>query len=152
MNVDKIVTVKEDLDIIGATLLSIEEAKQLPIKLRRYHNWWWLRSPGYFSNYAVLVNSDNSIYGYGGSVDYRDSVVRPALEISILESSNLKIGDQFEFGEKLFQIVSSNLAFCLSDIGKHCFREDWQAQDANIYEKSDVNRYIDEWFEQNRSN
>ena len=48
-------------------------------------------------------------------------------------------------GEK-YEIVSSNIAFCLSDIGIRCFREDNKADDANDYKKSDVKKYVDKWF------
>lgn len=150
MKVDKIVTVKEDLDIVGATLLSIEEAEKLPLELRRYNCWWLLRSPGCDSYYATFVDDDGSICDFGDLVNYDLHSVRPALIITNIESSNLKIGDKFEFGGKPFQIISNKLAFCLTDIGMCCFREDWQAKDANDYEKSDVKKYVDKWFNESK--
>lgn len=136
-----------DLEITGATLLSIEEAKGLPDHLRTHTNWWWLRSPGDNSSDAASVGGD-------GSVDYTYSLVsislgavRPALRIKNFESSDLKIGDFIIFDGKEFEIVSGNLAFCKTDIGEHCFQEDWDADDANDYEKSDVKKFIDNWFE-----
>lgn len=143
-----IVTEKtQELEITRATLLSIEEAKQLPLELRKYTSRWWLRSSGYDSYHAANV-------GYAGVVD-NDGVcvpkdcfwVRPALQISNLNSSNLNVGDKFEFDGKPFKIISDNFAFCLTDIGRHCFREDWRANNANDYEKSDIKKYIDDWFE-----
>ena len=135
-----------DLAITSATLLSIEEAEQLPRELRKYDHWWWLRSPGFYSDFAVLVDLVGSVYDRGNIVRSDDIAVRPVLLINNLKSSNLKVGDVFEFGGKQFKIVSDKLAFCLTDIGAYCFREDWQAEDANDYEKSDVKKYVDEWF------
>lgn len=136
-----------NIEITGATLLSVEEAEALPNSLRVYCRWWWLRSPGDDSILAASVHRDGSIDGFGGSVFYSGDAVRPALLISNLESSNLKIGDSIIFGNKEFEIISDSLAICKSDIGTHYFRKDWKAEDANDYEKSDVKKFIDEWFE-----
>lgn len=131
-----------------ATLLSVEEAQTLLTQEERvYDYWWWLRSPGYNQYDATHVNLDGSVSYYGYSVDYGDDCVRPALKIS-LKYSDYRIGDIFKFGNKIFKILSDDLAFCLEDIGTHCFRKDWQAPDANIYEVSDVKKFIDAWFEQ----
>lgn len=146
MEVNKIVNIKEDLDITGATLLSIEEAKKLPIELRGHGDFWWLRSPGYEPYYAAYVSYGGSICDQGSIVSSSLGVVRPALKISNLESSNFQIGDQFVFDGKFFQIILDNLALCLTDIGKCWFRESWKVEDANDYEKSDVKKYVDNWF------
>ena len=149
MKVNKIIraTKEEELNITGATLLSVEEAKALPQRLREYSNWWWLRSPGRCSNLAAYVNYDGLVHARGSNVDYTRGAVRPALLISNLESSNLQIGDKFIFGSAEFEIVSKSMAFCLGDIGEHPFRNDWQADDANVYEVSDVKKFVDKWFE-----
>ena len=44
---------------------------------------WWLRSPGYFSDYAAYVFHDGSVYDRGSSVDYDGRAVRPALWIDL---------------------------------------------------------------------
>ena len=142
--------VNEEIEITGATLLSIEEAEQLPIGLRKYDNWWWLRSPGYDFDLAALVYFDGSV-GDGGDLVYRSyNTVRPALQISDINSSNLQIGDIFEFGDVFFKIISDKLALCLTDIGTHCFRKDRQYPDANNYEKSDIKKYVDDWFNESK--
>lgn len=144
MKVTKIIAVPEEIEITGATLLSIEESEALPLRLRVYKNVWWLRAPGRYYDCAECVLYD----GYSHNVYVRDdgSGVRPALQIKNLESSNLKIGDLFIFGKKKFEIVSDSLAFCIEDIGKCCFRKDWRAEGANDYEKSDVKKFVDAWF------
>lgn len=150
MKVQKITTTEEELEITVATLLSIDEAEKLPDRLREHYNWWWLRSPGDYQGGAAYVYNDGSFYNYGYRVNGSDCCVRPALRINNLESSNLKIGDSFIFGGEEFEIVSDDLAFCKGDIGDHCFREDWQAENANDYEKSDVKKFVDDWFERSK--
>ena len=147
MIVEKYVKEKQKLDISGTTLLSVEEARKLPEKLREYGNQWWLRSPGHNPYITALVRNSGYVSSYGDFVDFSTVFVRPALKISNLSSSNFKIGDQFELGGVPFEIISNDMAFCLEDIGRHCFREDSEAKDANVYEKSDVKKYIDDWFE-----
>ncbi|MCR5041315.1 MAG: toll/interleukin-1 receptor domain-containing protein [Clostridia bacterium] len=45
--------------------------------------WWWLRSPGYFSTHAAVVNYDGSVINIGSGVDIDNSAVRPALWINL---------------------------------------------------------------------
>lgn len=148
MVVDKVITQKEQLDIVGATLLSIKEAEKLPLELRKYANWWWLRSPGKDSDFAASVNTLGTVLYNGDAISSSRDAVRPALQIKNMQPSNLQIGDIFEFGGKIFKIISDNLAFCLTDIGMCEFRKDWKAENANDYENSDVKKYVDEWFNQ----
>ena len=146
MKVTRIITQELDLEITEATLLTIEEARKLPGRLRRYDEWWWLKSPGLCSNYVAFVDNGGFVNSFG---DYAfvDNIVRPVLIISNFESTDLKIGDTFEFGGEQFEIISDGKAFCLGDIVYKEFREDPDAPDANDYEKSDVKKYIDDWFE-----
>ena len=154
MKVKKIVTIDTDIEIIGATLLSTEEAEKLPERLRKYSNWWWLRSKGYGSH-ATYVDRGGSVNYHGDAVIYGNNCVRPALKISNLESANFKIGDTFEFGGKQFEVISNDMAFCKNDIGVYVFRVnynvygyivDYDAPDANDYEISNVKKFVDDWF------
>lgn len=137
-----------NLKITGATLLSIEEAEALPDHLRRYTNWWWLRSPGTKHIYASYVNCPGYINfnKYGEFVDNSETTIRPALKIENLKSLGLKVGDSIFFDDKEFEVISDTLAFCTTDIGTHCFHEDEYAEGANDYKKSDVKKFIDGWF------
>lgn len=141
------IKIAEDISIIqGATLLSIEEAERFLTKEERaYRDWWWLRSPGGSQYNAATVLDDGSVRYFGHAVYNDDDCVRPALIIN-LKSSDLKIGDEFEFGGQEFRIISGSLAFCLGDIGRGCFRKGWKASDANVYEASDVKKIVDKWF------
>lgn len=138
--------VNEELEITDCTLLSIDEARKLPPELRGYNRWWWLQSPGYDSYGAAIVLYTGSVYRSGLYVDGDSVAIRPALRIKNLKSSRLEVGDIFIFGEKIFKIITNKLAFCLSDIGNHCFRADWNLKDANDYEKSDAKKFVDDWF------
>lgn len=135
------------MEIKSATLLTIEEAETLLTKeVRKYNCWWWLKTPGY-NPYAVMcVCSSGSLNDFGFDIHNNGGCVRPALEID-LKSSNLNVGDTFQFGNKNFKIISETMAFCLGDIGKSCFRKKYKALHACHYETSDVKKFIDEWFE-----
>lgn len=137
---------KINLEITGATLLSIEEAEALPNHVRAYTNWWWLRSPGYHSYLAAYVSDSGGVFTFGSNVNHSAGAVRPALKIKNFKSSGLKIGDSIFFDNKEFEIISDGLAFCKTNIGVYCFRSDYNAKDANNYKKSDIKIFVDVWF------
>ena len=45
--------------------------------------WWWLRSSGYFSDYAAYVYDNGSVRSSGDLVTYVNDAVRPALWIDL---------------------------------------------------------------------
>ena len=135
--------------LAGITLLSLEEYQELKPNISLLNRLWWLRSPGYDGYRAAFVDGEYGfVSAYGDFVDdnggnvRRAFCVRPAL---VLESSTLQIGDNFEFGNHIFTVISEKYALCNDSIGDHCFREDWKAKDANDYKKSDVKIYIESW-------
>ena len=139
------------MQVEKATLLSTEEYEQHKAAISKlgFNFWWWLRSPGTYSNYyAAGVDDFGYVYSYGFNVDNSYDAVVPAL---VIVASKSEIGSRFSFGDKEFLILSPELAICTSSIGKHCFREDWQAPDANDYEASDVKKFVDEWFHNRHS-
>lgn len=156
-NVTRCIAKDAELDITGARLLTIAEAEALPERLRVSDYVWWLRTPipvddkewcWITRNYIAVVFEEGCISYHSCDIDFYS--VRPALKISNLRSSDLKIGDIFEFGEHKFEIISNHLAFCLDDLGSMAFMDDWRVQDACDYNKSDVKKYIDDWFEMSR--
>lgn len=138
--------------IRGVTLLSVEEAENLLTQWERiciykeYPYWWWLRSPGSSEDYAAYVGTDGTIYRSGVRTDFDNNCVRPVLILSDIGSSNLQIGDIFEFGDNNFKIISSKYALCERAIEKCAFRKDSGERGANVYEKSDVKKIVDKWF------
>lgn len=157
-NVTRCIMKDAELDLTGARLLTIEEAEKLPDRLIFSNFIWWLMTPAAVDNtiwgqltrnYIAAVHEDGYIGYHICDIDFYS--VRPALKIANLRSSDLKIGDIFEFGEHKFEIISDYLAFCLYSIGSMAFREDWRALDAKDYEKSDVKKYIDDWFKRSKN-
>lgn len=138
---------KNKLNIKEVTLLSVEEFQKCEKNIPLLREWWWLRSPGFGSDYAASVGYDGYVYRSGYSVDYGNHVVRPALRIGNLDSLNLNIKDEFEFAGRKWTVISKTLAICNDHIGYHCFREDYRALDANKFESSDVKRFLDNWAE-----
>lgn len=133
--------------ILGATLLSKEEAETLlPKRKRKYHSYWWLRTPSKKFSYIACDVEPDGFIGSGNGVTDETNAIRPALRINIT-SSNFKVGNTFMFGDKKFKILSPTLAFIYNDEIGHCaFRKDQNAEDANIYEASDVKKFVDAWF------
>lgn len=115
MKVNEIVktTVEREIEIIGATLLSIEDLDYLSLEDELcFADSWWLRSPSYDSDVAIyFYYRDDDFPDYGNSKVDRCHCVRPALKIKNIESSNMSVGDVFELGGYEFKIVSENLAW-----------------------------------------
>lgn len=133
--------------ITGITLLSEGEALSLLSKTERmYNSHWWLHSPGSHNRYACSVDSQGDIDRSGRNVYLNDYCVRPALKIN-LSASDFKIGHIFSLGGKEFKIISDGLAWMYKDdIGKCAFCEDWEAKNANVYEVSDIKKYVENWL------
>lgn len=149
MKVKKIIEKTEikDIEINGLTLLSKEEYDKYKYLIPKVNSAWWLRLPNSIdSSIAGCVDSEGDAdinFGVNFSMG-----VSPALCISNLESSGFEIGDRFEWSGLTWIIISSDYAQCTNIIFKSVFREDWEADDANDYEASDVKKRLDEWFKQ----
>ena len=142
--VEKLTTMPCELEITGATLLTVDEANELvTVEDRACGSWWWLRSPGVDRLLSACVYSDGSVYADGYTVDYGSGGVRPALKIENLALSNLKIGDTFCFGGKLFKLISDRLALCETIIGISRFDKS-----SNDYAHSEIKSYVDHWFDE----
>ena len=150
MNAEKIITTTEpiDIDIQGITLLSVEEVEQLPDEMRTATETWWLRSPGDIDDGAADVFGDDGDVNVYGNYVRNTLGVRPALIISNLESSNLEEGDKIQYRGYAWTVILGKYALCDSIIAQKQFREDWKADDANDYEKSDVKKYIEDWLKE----
>lgn len=140
----------ESLKVIGITLLSVEEYMAAKAHIMPINGWWWLRSPGCNSGSAAYVMSDGGVNSYGYFVRGAHGVVRPALLIQNLNFFKLKPGDRIlNYAKHGWTVISDTMALCDDGIGKHCFHEDWETQEANDYEKSDVKRFLESWAAKN---
>lgn len=153
MKAEKIIiiqtTVNVDLDIKEITLLSIEEYRATQEYIPAINKWWWLRSPGFSPYLAAFVHSDGSVGSCGCIVDLVSGAVRPALRISNLRAANLKQGDKIFVANRKWTVVSEELVVVDKPIGNSPFRQDYGADNANVYEASDVKKYVENWAKEN---
>jgi hypothetical protein len=97
-NIGKIYSTNEDTKEHGLTgqyffPLSYREAAAItgcdctrdPDGIRAFSYFWWLRTPGLWSDYAAMAYNDGEMTYYGGPVDSRGAelVARPALQIDL---------------------------------------------------------------------
>ena len=147
MNVEKIITTTEpiELEITEIALLSKEEYEKAKENIPMLPCWWWLRSPGGRSINAAYVDIDGWVYDHGYYVDIDDYAVRPALKTRNLESTNLQIGDKVQLAGYTWTVISDGIILCDEAVGNTCFRKDWKAPDANVYEASDIKKWLENW-------
>lgn len=134
-----------ELNIKEITLLSEEEVETfLSREQRSGRDYWWLRSAySDDSCYASLVIECGGL-GYG--LVYDDDIgIVPALRISNLKTLELNIGDKISVGGETWAVISNDLVLCERVVGKTAFRKEHKVPDANVYEKSDVKIWLDQW-------
>lgn len=146
MKANKLITTAQEfgIKITGITLLSKEEYEENRDIIPAV-NWWWLRSPGSIQDDAAYVCCYGSLYNY--NVNYGSGCVRPALYVWNPQSSDLNRGDKFELAGYSWTMLSNDLALCNETVGQTCFRRDWRAEDANVYDKSDIKQWLHDWAE-----
>jgi len=135
-----------DIQISEVTLLSEEEYEYAKDIIPSINEWWWLRSPGYTQLTAASVHYGGSLSSSHVSSDR--GCVRPALRFCNLEASNLRIEDKFELAGYKWTIISPELAICDDVVGQSWFQKDWRVEDANIYENSDIKRWLSNWVKE----
>lgn len=151
MKVEKQIIARKavDISIKDITLLSIEEFEQYRDNIPLLNVLWWLRSPGY-DTYQVACIYGDAVYYHGDFVGHDDYVVRPAIVIQ--PNSNLSIGDKIEFAGYTWTMIAKNIAkniaLCDEGVGQTYFRKDFGASDANVYEKSDVEKWLRTWAQE----
>lgn len=147
MKIHKQVITHEPMDITidEITLLSVEEYERCKEHIPAVNDWWWLRSPGYYGYYAAYVTIDGSVLNLNW-VNYDNVSVRPVVVLRLNHKyANLQIGDKLDFAGHVWTMIADNMALCDEGVGYTCFRADWQAPDANDYEKSDVKKWLERW-------
>ena len=137
-----------DLDIAEVTLLSKKEYRAAKDVIPKRDDWWWLRSPySHDVSFAVFVRDTGRLDDC--IVDDESVGVSPALRIRNLRSSNLSRGDKFELAGHTWTVISDDMALCDEFVGFTCFRKDRDAEDANVYEASDVKKWLENWAAEN---
>lgn len=151
MKAEKIIvsTAEIELEIEEVTLLSAEEYNAYKERIPPVHCWWWLRSPGRGTDLAANVRSEETTDYRGDLVVHGTCAVRPVLKIRNPLAANLEILDRFTLAKHTWTVISEDLAICDDIVGKTCFRNDWKAADANIYEVSDIKTWLAGWTQEN---
>jgi len=133
-----------ELVIEDISLLTTAEAEELPEEIREYKGeWWWLKTAGGDTDCAVLVDYLGFIDHDGVSVFLDAYAVRPAVTIRNLESLNLKIGDPLMIQSEKYVYIGNSRVLYNDEFTYNKF-------DAvsNDYEKSDIKKIVDKWFEE----
>lgn len=137
MIVKKYETTNVNAVFSGFTLLSADECMRYKHHIKKIWELWWLRSPS-FDSLVHYVYRDGSIRNC--NVYYDGIAVRPVL---IIESSDLCVGNRFNYRGYDWTVISEKYALCDTVICQHCFNQAWESKDANNYEKSSIKKYLD---------
>lgn len=132
------------IKVLGATLLSHNEYDANEYYIIDKDFIWWLRSGVNTCSYKVYCVSSGSVSMIG--VNYKHFGVVPAL---ILEDKDIKAGSKITYAGQKFTVLHDGLALSNKIIHHMAFRNDINADDANIYEASDVKKWVDAWFNRN---
>lgn len=124
-------------DISEITLLSIEEWKEARkiSSVPKYTSWWWVRSPGYYSNYAAHVIDDGGIYDRSTNINNSYGCIRPAFKIPNLKS---KIGSKIFVENTLCTVIGEYYALSDTVVCRHRFDKG-----SNNYEISEIKQFIE---------
>lgn len=119
------------------TLLTKGEYMEHRNRIPLVNDWWWLRSPGYYSFIAAYVDIDGSVDNHGRNVGNVTYAVRPTLKSMSL---NLPIGEHFiALGNRWIMI--DNCMAISQDVITHR-RYDTEK---NVWETSELKQWLEEW-------
>lgn len=130
MVVNRIIEKEENIDIVEATLLTVNEYKLYQNFIPLLDKDWWLRPSDTDSDSAPCVNYLNSETYIIYAQDISVAAVRPVLKIN----ADLNIGDKFTIGEYSFTVISKLYAIVDFEI------------DECQFTKTSVKEIIDDWF------
>lgn len=121
------------------TLLTAAEYKDYEHNIPPVRDWFWLKSSS-VDAFVVDVVDRNRFVGCC-FVDSPDGMIRPVIKLE----NTVSIGEEYDVKGTMFVAISKDMLLCKDKIGYCCFRKNFEAEDANVYEKSDVKNYIDDW-------
>lgn len=142
-------------------LLSVEEAKKLPPEIlqckapKNFDGYiddenccWWLRSTGYGSSRAAVVESSGAIEEDGIIVNCDIIAVRPLLKIteSLLKTLPRKKKCYVKYLNTKWIDISDYLGYpCL--LKKKCLKKAHRFDSkSNNYEESEIKKFIEDWY------
>lgn len=130
-----------NLSVADISIPTLEEVKTLSQKAICYSMDWWTRTP-YKDTHLCTVDYDGMIFeDIGGSITERCGV-RPVITIDNFNSFNFLIDDKILIDGKEYIVIGNNKIFyCDDSIAKQF------DQSTNIYEKSELKQFVDNWFE-----
>ncbi len=125
-------------------LLSKEEYIRNIDLIGKRQPWWWLGDTCQGKDgYAVAVYL-NDVIGF-----YEVEQLFGVVPVLVLQDKNLAAGSKITYGNKFFTVLRDGIALCDERIAHCAFRKDWEAEDANDYRKSDIKRWLEQWFNHN---
>jgi len=142
-DLDKLIIGKYLIDDIF--LLSKEEYRKYKSLIPILDDWWWLRSPGYISYSAAVVNGVGSVRSNGYYVALCSGVARPVLRIPNLKFLDIKPGDILIIFGREWVLLDKDLVIAKKEIRKHRFDKE-----LNNYETSEIKQYLQNWLKKQR--
>lgn len=163
-----------NLEVTGITILSVDEAKRIPISIRKSahrYDWqqtsqWWLRTPG-LTRKAAYVFPDGKINTDGAYVDCGISQsigVKPVLTVANLTELKLGRGSKVNLAGLTWTVINEQMLLCDHIVGTLNFRDYGSCNDRyyeiesrntipveelNDFEHSDIKKYLDRWASEN---
>ena len=135
------------MQIESITLLSVNEASALPKEILDCGHYYWLRSPGSDSSSAAFVDYGGYVLNFGYYVINYNYGVRPALVIPNLDSLNLRDFEEITMWDTKWIYIGKNMLFAKDIICERRFDEN-----SNVFEKSEIKEYLDNWLKEHLEN
>ena len=141
---------KIDIDILHISILNKEEYLKykdaIPSIIGDDNSWeysWWLKTSD-DSPYGVYCVYDNNINAKNVEIS---SGIRPILIIR--KNPNILVGDKIEIAGKSWTVISNKYLLCDSFLDKLPFYKDCKSKYAKNWNKSEVKKYIVDWYKNN---
>ena len=132
------------VDILGIGLLSQLKYDKYKMRIPKLGDSWWLASaivnPSDESACGALVWDDERVICRYVAMYY---AVRPMLDVA----TDLEPGRKFKWMDHTWTVITKNFALCDESFTNMMFREDADAKDASEYAKSDIKKWLDNWWD-----
>lgn len=136
-----------EINITGIRLISRKECEECRDFVPKTPGMtWWLSTTSFIHEfYCGFVQDDNPYYL--SPSDYRG--VRPALIYETISDKKLRKTEKINAADYSWTVIADGLALCDEFIGATYFRKDVTAEDYYRYDKSDVKKWLEKWFDKN---